>query len=68
MVSRFYVQKVSAYKWDYNFDILFVIVIVYKRRWSSLKRPDLWGLITPTTLSLPSPIKGKDRMGVVGVF
>ena len=35
MVSRFYEQKVSVYKWDYNFDILLVIVIVYKRRWSS---------------------------------
>ena len=35
IVSRFYEQKVSAYIWDYNFDILFIIVIVYKRRWSS---------------------------------
>jgi hypothetical protein len=40
MVSRFYVQKVVVNTWDYNFDILFVIVIGYKRRWSLLNRLD----------------------------
>jgi hypothetical protein len=40
MVSRFYEQKVSVYTWDYNFDIFFAIVIVYKQRWGLLNRLD----------------------------